>query len=185
MSTRNHKQHFMPRWFQVTAAIIVAFAVFIGTVWTGLQIFGWFRDELKTTQKEIKETRDQLKAFYEAGKTYSYSRLNKNPKYMAISHEENKHSVYILLEDTPIWQTIQIQWHVAVQPKASYKVNNNLIMFRWGDSLNKLKSKALSVTYVADPFKKTKYESLSKKEERIFADNIPLGYAFFEFSKNN
>ncbi len=69
--------------------------------------------------------------------------------------------------------------------EASYKVKNNLIMFRWGDSLIRLENKPLSITYAADPFKKKKYESLSKKEESIFADNIPLGYAFFEFDKSN
>ena len=130
MNAPKHKQHFMPWWFQIAAAIVVIIGVFVATVWAGLQIFDWFRSEVQSVQRDIQETKDQLKAFYEAGETYFYSRLNENPKYMAISHEDDKHSVYILLDNAPIWQTLQLQWHVSVQPKASYKVKNNLIMFR-------------------------------------------------------
>ncbi len=59
--------------------------------------------------------------------------------------------VHMLLKNAPIFQTIQINFHIFVQPKSSYVVTGNDLMFFWGDAPDNVKQWPLEVSYVPDP----------------------------------
>jgi hypothetical protein len=83
--------------------------------------------------------------------------------------------VYLLLKRAPIYQTIQINFRIYVQPKASYLPRANLITFVWGDAAENIKQNPLEVSYVPDPtYKGTGYSKLSLKDGHVFADEQQL-----------
>jgi len=83
--------------------------------------------------------------------------------------------VYLLLKAAPIFQTVQINYHVYVQPKSSYRLNENVLIFLWGDPADNLKLFPFEVSYVPDPtYKGSIYSELSIKDGHIFADKVQL-----------
>ena len=81
----------------------------------------------------------------------------------------------MLLKSAPIFQTVQINYRIYVQPKSSYHLNGNLLIFVWGDPADNLKQFPLEVSYVPDPtYKGPIYSSLSVKDGHIFADKLQL-----------
>jgi hypothetical protein len=60
-------------------------------------------------------------------------------------------AVYMLLKGSPIYQTVQLNFRVYVQPKTSYFIAGNLVTFFWGESPENLKQWPLEVSYVPDP----------------------------------
>jgi len=81
-----------------------------------------------------------------------------------------RHTVFILLRKVPIMQTVQLQWDLYVQPKQSYGVRSNLVVFSWGDDPAKLSTKDLVVSYVPDPSDQTTYKSIAVKEQKLYLD---------------
>jgi hypothetical protein len=85
--------------------------------------------------------------------------------------------VFIRLRETPIPQTIQLQWYVSVQPKGSYGVLDgtpNVIVFNWGDPIESLKQHPLEVTYIADKPNSRAIHILSVKDGFPYGDGKPL-----------
>ncbi len=79
--------------------------------------------------------------------------------------------VFMLLKSAPIFQTVQINFHIYVQPKSSYFLRANVITFIWGDPADNLKQFPLEVSYVPDPtYKGVVYSKLSIKDGHVFAD---------------
>ncbi|MGA9798585.1 MAG: zinc-ribbon domain-containing protein [Terriglobales bacterium] len=80
--------------------------------------------------------------------------------------------VFMLLKSAPIFQTVQLNFHIFVQPKSSYFLRGNLITFFWGDPAESLKPFPLEVSYVPDPtYKGVVYSKLSLKDGHVFADD--------------
>jgi len=83
--------------------------------------------------------------------------------------------VYTLLKSAPIYQTLQINARIYVQPKASYFLMDNLVTFDWGEGIDSLKSYVLEVSYVPNPTHKGNfYSALSVKDGRAYADGHML-----------
>jgi hypothetical protein len=82
--------------------------------------------------------------------------------------------VYLLLPAAPIPGTLQLQYHIFVQPPNSYGNFHNLVFFFWGDPADNLKQKQLSVSYFPDTSDKELIHSLSLKDGRVYADDQPL-----------
>lgn len=81
-------------------------------------------------------------------------------------------TVYLLLRQTPIQGTLQLQYHIYAQPPYSYfVVAHNLIVFSWGDPPSSLQGKAISVSYFPDIEDKELIKKLSLRDERCFADD--------------
>jgi hypothetical protein len=79
--------------------------------------------------------------------------------------------VYMLLKSAPIFQTLQINFRIYVQPKSSYVLKGNILIFVWGDPAENLKQFSLEVSYVPDPtYKGAVYSKLSVKDGHVFAD---------------
>ena len=84
-------------------------------------------------------------------------------------------AVYLLLEETPIMNTVQLQYHVfAQQPNTYFQVSHNLIVFVWGELPENLMNKQVSVSYFPDRSDKDLIHSLSVRDGRCYADNEPI-----------
>ena len=81
----------------------------------------------------------------------------------------------LLLSQTPIKETVQLQYHVfAQQPNTYFVLAHNLMMFFWGEPVTNLETKQISVSYFADLGDKELIRSLSEHDGRWFADDQPL-----------
>ena len=82
--------------------------------------------------------------------------------------------VFMLVPDTPIDGTLQLQYRVAVQPLWSYYHIHNLIVFSWGDPAANLKAEPLVVTFFPDKSDKDTIKTLTLRDGRAYADDQPL-----------
>ena len=83
--------------------------------------------------------------------------------------------VYFRLKSSPIFQTVQINFRIFVQPKSSYASRGNVLIFFWGDPAESLKANPIEVSYVPDPtYKGRIYSKLSVKDGHVFADEQQL-----------
>jgi len=79
--------------------------------------------------------------------------------------------VYMLLKSAPIYQTVQINFRIYIQPKSSYIVTGNLLTFFWGESIENLKQWPLEVSYVPDPtYHGPIYKTMTLKDGRLLFD---------------
>ena len=92
-----------------------------------------------------------------------------------VTKEDKRTIVWLLLDAAPIHGTLQLQYHVYVQPRNSYfHLTHNLIVFFWGDPAEILQQKTLSVSYFPDKSDRELIHALSEHDGRVFADNEPL-----------
>jgi len=83
--------------------------------------------------------------------------------------------VFMLLRGAPIFQTVQINARIFVQPKSSYFVQANILRFFWGDPAENLKQYPLEVSYVPDlTYHGPTYKALSVKNGHVFADETQI-----------
>jgi hypothetical protein len=81
-----------------------------------------------------------------------------------------KAMVHMLLKSAPIYQTIQINFHIFVQPKSSYFVSGNDLVFMWGEAPDNLKQWPLEISYVPDPtYHGTIYKELTVQNNTVSA----------------
>jgi hypothetical protein len=79
--------------------------------------------------------------------------------------------IYMLLKSAPIYQTVQLNFRIYVQPKGSYHNVGNVLIFFWADPAANVKEFPLEVSYVPDPsYKGVVYSKLSMKDGHVFAD---------------
>jgi hypothetical protein len=145
------------------------------------QMQGSLRDAQQGLEKQQVKLADMdqlLKSFYEARKTEVFNTKTDAKDLIALRHDDTHATIYILLSSPPIPQTVDVQWHVYAEPKTSYNVVNNVLIFRWGQSVESFRTQQLTVTYVADPTQKSLYSKLSINDNRVSADEDPLVYGF-------
>lgn len=82
--------------------------------------------------------------------------------------------VLMLLPDSPIDGTLQLQFKVALEPPGSYLHLHNLILFFWGDPPEVLKSGMLAVSYFPDKSDKEIIKALTIRDGRVYADDQPM-----------
>ena len=87
----------------------------------------------------------------------------------------NRRVICMLLKEVPFPQSVQIQFHVFSQPRNTYAVFGNVVLFFWGDPVANLSQNPLLVSYVANPNTHgTPFKTLSVKKELVFADSLQL-----------
>jgi hypothetical protein len=83
--------------------------------------------------------------------------------------------VFLLLQKTPILNTIQLQYHVFTQqPNTYFILAHNLVVFFWGEPAANLTNKQISVSYFPDRSDRELIHSLSEHDGRVYADDQPL-----------
>jgi zinc-ribbon domain len=128
-------------------------------------------------QKKLINTNELVTLLYSKGEVESFSAAQGNSAKFVVyafpltNNAQKGALVFMLLKSAPIFQTLQINFRIYVQPKSSYSVRGNIVRFVWGDPAENLKQWPLEVSYVPDPtYKGVVYSNLSVKDGHIVAD---------------
>jgi hypothetical protein len=130
--------------------------------------------DIADQQKKLASTDELVKALFSKGTT-EYFPTTANGSNVVIAPLANGALVFMLLKSAPIYQTIEVKFHVFSQPHGSYWLSNNILIFSWGDPATNLKQHMLEVTYVPDPTSKAPaFKSLSVRGNAVFADETKI-----------
>jgi gas vesicle protein len=128
--------------------------------------------DIAEQQKKLANTDELVKTLFSKGTT-EYLPLAINLPTVVVVPVNNGGGamVFVLLKSAPIYQTLELKWRVASQPRSSYTFNNNAVIFFWGEPADNLKQNPLEVTYVPDPTVKVPpFKALSRKDNGVYAD---------------
>jgi len=132
---------------------------------------------IQEQQKTLSSTEDFTRKVFSAH-TNALFALDQptNPNVIVVPPAGGKGNahVYMLLPSSPVPGTVQLQWNIFVQLPNTYLVFQNLVMFAWGESVDALKTKPISVSYFADSKDKDIIKTLSLRDGRVFADDQPM-----------
>lgn len=129
--------------------------------------------DLGEQQKKLASTDELVKALFSKGRTELFPMTGDSPRTVIIPSKIGA-IVFMLLSSAPIYQTLELKWRVASQPRGSYTVNNNVVIFFWGDPAANLKAYPMEVTYVPDPTSKAPFKTLVLKDKIVFADDTQM-----------
>jgi hypothetical protein len=134
--------------------------------------------EIAAQQEKLTSTNELVKAMFSSGLNEFFQPSLGNTQSFVVSPFPGGQQgaiVFMLLKNVPIFQTVQLQWHVATQPKYSYSLRGNVLVFNWGDPAENLKQHPLVVSYVPDPtYHGAIYSALSVKDGHVLADGVQL-----------
>jgi hypothetical protein len=132
--------------------------------------------DLAAQQKVISSSEDFVKQVFSTHKTlyFSFNSFVQPNHSIVIQMGERMSVVFMLLPETPIDGTLQLQYKTALQPAESYLHFHNLIMFFWGDSIEVLKAQPLAVSFFPDKGDKDLIKSLDVRDGRVYADDQPF-----------
>jgi len=134
--------------------------------------------EIADQQKKLIDTGELVKSFYSnlRSQFFDFTSFSADHLFREGSVGQPRRVVLMLLKDAPIPESVQIQFHVFSQPRNSFLVIGNLIVFFWGDSAENLKQHSLNVSYAKDPnFKGKLFQTLSVDEHGVIhADETVL-----------
>ena len=137
---------------------------------------------LKNQQRQLSDTSELVKMLFSTGQSEQFFTQANSDRLLILptSNRQFLESfpkgtpynapqglVFLRLRDAPIPQTLQLQFLVSVQPKTSYNVLDgtaNVIVFRWGDSVDSLKQHYIEVNYIADKSAASLVKTLSVKD---------------------
>jgi hypothetical protein len=131
------------------------------------------KETIEVQQKKLTNTNELVNAMFSQGKTETFYTLRRSTPGIALRAypDPNLVQVFLALKSAPILQTVQVQWWVAVQPRYSYSVVHNIVIFNWGETLNNLDNHPIEVSYVPDPtYKGDVYSNLFVKDGHLIAD---------------
>jgi hypothetical protein len=135
--------------------------------------------DMQAQQKVISSSEEFVKQVFSSHAVEMFN-IGRSPKdrYAIItppSKEANSTTVVmLLLSAAPIQGTLQLQYHIYLQPPGSYFNIHNLVLFFWSDAAEKLQQNAISVSYFPDKSDKEVIHALSEHDGRMFADDQPL-----------
>jgi hypothetical protein len=130
--------------------------------------------DITAQQKKLASTDELVKTLFSKGTTEFFPTTANGPNVVIAAHK-NGAFVFMLLKSAPIYQTIEVKWRVFSQPHGSYNVQNNVLIFFWGDAADSIKQYPLEVTYVPDPTSRNPtFKALSVKDNAAFGDETKL-----------
>jgi hypothetical protein len=140
------------------------------------QQLGQARQDIEDQKKVLASSQEFAKQIFQSYETeYFQGPQTPADRIRVLPRKQgNGATVYLLLSDSPILQTTQLQWKVFAQPRNSYFTLHNLLIFAWGDPAQNLNDGQLSVAYFPDKSDKELIKSLSDRDGRAFADGEPL-----------
>lgn len=129
--------------------------------------------QINEQQKKLTDTGELLQSMFSNSRLEEFSDAMIG-RYL-IREGNNRRVVFMLLREVPYPQSVQLQWFVSTQPRNSYVVMNNLVIFFWGDAAESLKQHPLLVNYVADTSSKEQpFKGLHIEKDVVFADGFAL-----------
>lgn len=134
-------------------------------------------EAIQAQQKVLSSSEEFAKSVF-SSHAVEFFRIEQPPKdrYAVIPPPAggDKTVVVLLLDATPIPGTLQLQYHIYLQPPNSYFAIHNLVIFFWGQSKDALEAQQISVSYFPDKSDAGTIKSLSERDGRLFADDQPL-----------
>jgi len=86
--------------------------------------------DIAEQQRKLASTDELVKALFSKGTTEYFSTTSNGPNVLIIPlHSASAAIAYLLLKSAPIYQTIEVKWRVFSQPRASYTMRNNVLIF--------------------------------------------------------
>jgi hypothetical protein len=129
-------------------------------------------------QVKLTSTNELVTAMFSKGRTEIFPTNfgdTQNLIVVAAPPGQSGAQVFMLLKGAPIFQTVQVQFYISVQPRYSYAINANVVVFNWGDPAEGLKAHPIEISYVPDPtYRGVVYSTLSVKEGHVLADGTQL-----------
>ncbi len=124
-------------------------------------------------EKKLASTNELVKGLFSARKTDYLDTKTGSTNCVNVPIGENRFFVVLLLSATPIPESIELKSRVASQPRNSYGVlRNNIVYFIWADALQTLQAYPLEVAYVADKDAATPlFKALSYRDGVVYADS--------------
>jgi hypothetical protein len=105
--------------------------------------------DISEQQAKLANTDELVKTLFSKGRTEYFLMSSPTATSLVVPVNNNAGAmVFVLLQSAPIYQTLELKWRVASQPRASYQIMNNLVVFHWGEPAENLKAFPLEVTYV-------------------------------------
>ncbi len=140
---------------------------------------GQATNALAEQQKVISSSEDFVKKVFSTHATYIFSfKEFVQPNAIVFPAPQGVKGsntlVLMLVPDTPIDGTLQLQYKIFLQPQLSYWHIHNLILLLWGDPAENLKTDMLSVSYFPDKSDKETIKALTMRDGRAYADDQPL-----------
>ncbi len=129
--------------------------------------------DIAAQQAKLTSTSELVTAMFSKGETETFmTTLGNTSRYVVNPGPGNSAAwVFMLLKNAPIYQTVQLGFHVFIQPKSSYLPQGNVLVFSWGESPQNLKQWPLEVSYVPDPtYHGPIYSMLTLKDGHVYAD---------------
>jgi hypothetical protein len=133
--------------------------------------------DLAAQQTVISNSEDFVKHVFSTHATYLFgfnTFIQPNVVVIPAPKGVKNSTVLMLVPDTPIDGTMQLQWGVYVQPPGSYVHVHNLIIFYWGDPPEELKNNTLAVSFFPDKSDKETIKALTVRDGRVYADDQPM-----------
>lgn len=137
------------------------------------------QEALQKQQEKLADLDQLITSIYEARRSEIHEATQDSSTLVAVKHDDTHVDVYVSLDSPPIPQTVDLQWHVFAQPKDSFMIYGNVLIFRWGQSLEVFRSHPLTITYVPMPKQNSIDGELSLKDSRVFIGSEPLIYGYY------
>jgi len=129
------------------------------------------QQDIAIQQKRLMNVEELVKPIFgKITKEVFSCRPQVTPRCIAIPHGDQKASIFFKLVSVPIPETVVVQWWIHTQPPTSFRTYKNIIGFRWGDSVSKLKQHEFYVTYVPDGTQAGEETAMSLDEDKVFVE---------------
>lgn len=134
-------------------------------------------NEVKEQEKTLSSSEEFAKKVFSSHRTLTYD-LKTYPATGALvipNKSSNQGAVvFLLLPEKPIAETLEIKYRIFAQPRNSYFVLQNIVVFFWADPAATLKDWPLEISYFPDTGDKDIAHALSIRDSRVYADDIPF-----------
>ncbi len=133
------------------------------------------QEKLETQQQETIRLETILKGWFKNAKSDSFNFQTPDSfQVIATSTNGSKTMIAFLLSSVPIEGSLRLQYGVFAQPPGSYGNRGNVAFFKWGESLDNLKSTPVYASYVADVTKTNVVHKLEIRDGVLYGDTSPL-----------
>jgi hypothetical protein len=134
-------------------------------------------DQMREQQRAISSSEEFVKKVFSSHRIDLYTVGHEPPTKLVTlpPTASNKNSIVaFLLSNSPIRETLQLQYRVFAQPPDSFTTIHNIVIFSWGEPLANLNDQQLSASYFPDKSDTEIIKALRVENGRIFADGEPL-----------
>jgi hypothetical protein len=133
---------------------------------------------LTAQQKVISSSEDFVKHVFSTHVSFAFQfnqQIQPNAAVVIPSSTPGQDTVVLmLLPESPIDGTMEMQFRFAIQPPGSYSHIHNLLIYSWGEPPDNLKGGTLFVSMFPDKADTDKFTTLDFHDGRAFVDGQPL-----------